>query len=111
MNQNFVFTFPFPFSLPFPGYCGLPFSLLWWNEVRDTCVRPTSVMETSKEEQIGVVRFLTAAGVGEREINRRMSFALRRTLRVMFRVHWNGTRDCVRTTIQRFGYETLRHPP
>ena len=27
VNQTFVFTFPFPFSLPFPGYCGLTFTL------------------------------------------------------------------------------------
>ena len=27
VNQNFVFTFPFPFSLLFPGYCGLALRL------------------------------------------------------------------------------------
>ena len=27
VNQNFIFTFPFPISLPFPGYCGLALTL------------------------------------------------------------------------------------
>ncbi|KAJ4438051.1 hypothetical protein ANN_13990, partial [Periplaneta americana] len=42
------------------------------NEVRDTCVHPTSLMESGKEEQRDVVRFLTAEGIG-REIHHRMS--------------------------------------
>ncbi|PNF40213.1 hypothetical protein B7P43_G08284 [Cryptotermes secundus] len=37
------------------------------------CCRPTSVMEAGKEEQRSVARFLTAEGVGGREIRRRMS--------------------------------------
>ncbi len=44
---------------------------LFWRCV-DTCVCPPLEMESSKEEQSGVVRFLVAEGTGTLEIHCRM---------------------------------------
>ena len=57
------------------------------------CVRPTSVMEAGKEEQRSVVQFLTAEGVGGREI---IAYLLFTGTQHVVRVYWNNARDSAR---------------
>ena len=70
------------------------------------CVRPALEMEANKEEQRGVVHFLVAEGaVMHHKVKSPWNAIL---------LHNNAcpqTANLVRDKLQRFGWETLQHPP
>ena len=76
------------------------------------CIRPALKMEARKEEQRAVLRFLVCAGT--REIHRRMSKRPGILSDGVILLHDNArphTANLVRDKFQRFGWQTLQHPP
>ena len=71
------------------------------DEHRVKCVHRTMVMEASKEEQRGMVRFLVAENAGTYEIHRRMSAVYGKHCMSLTRVHEWQQRFCKgRTSLQ-----------
>ena len=71
------------------------------------CVHPALEREASKEEQRGVVRLLVAEGAGTRDKIKTLSDGI-------ILLHDNAsphTANLATVTLQRFGWETLEHPP
>ena len=74
------------------------------------CISPALEMEASKEEQRGVVRFLVGEGAGTRH---KVKTPLNAVGGIIL-LHDNArphTANLVRDKLQRFGWETLQHPP
>ena len=74
------------------------------------CVRPAFDIQASKEEQRGVVRFLVAEGTGTRHKVKTSWNASDGIILLHDNVHPH-TANLVRDKLQRFGWETLQHPP
>ena len=75
------------------------------------CVRPALEMEASKEEQRGVVPFFVAEGAGTREIKSKRPGMLSDGIILLHDNAHPHTANLVRDKLQRFGWETLQHPP
>ena len=79
-------------------------------ELSVKCVRPALEMEASKEKQRGVIRFLVAETNAMRHKSKRPGM---RSDRIIL-LHDNArphTASLVRDKLEKFGSETLQHPP
>ena len=68
-------------------------------------------MKASKEEQRGVVRLLVAEGAGTRAIKSKSPGMLSDGIILLHDNARSLTANLVRDKLQRFGLETLQHPP